>query len=226
MADVNIGMPPKEVVHFRQLAEIGLETLTRLAEELSARRPLLNSQELAKSVAESTSVGLPIVSSALGLLNRLAMIQRRFDLSVDELISGVTANLEQLPYEEWNVSHRDAWTGISQFLTAFLNSPNAVTMSAKASDLLVEQRTVLCSSRIVTDARPVFDDSAESVIGVVQVHTLVLRCSEAGMHKDYYIACDSDDLQNLKKQIERAEKKERLMSAKLEIAGLTRITTE
>ena len=226
MADVNIGMPPKEVVHFRQLAEIGIETLTRLAEELSTRRPLLDSKELAKSIADSTSVELPTVSSAITILNRLAILQRRFDLSPADLISGITASLDQLPYEEWKESHREAWREISGFLTTFLSSPNAVTTSAKASDLLVEQRTVLCASRIVTDARPVFDDSAETIIGVVQVHTLVLRCSESGMHKDYYIACDSDDLQNLKKQIERAERKERLLTAKCEIAGLTRITTQ
>jgi len=77
----------------------------------------------------------------------------------------------------------------------------------KASDVLSEEHRKFCDTRILSDLRPVFADSDESIKAAVVVHNLKISYHQDGDHKSFYVAMDDDDLKTLKKIIERAERK-------------------
>lgn len=90
-----------------------------------------------------------------------------------------------------------------------LLSVKPLNVSAKAIDLQTEDERVFCDARILTDLRPVFgSDSAATPEGLTIVHILKLGYDQGGeRHRDFYVALNADDLQTLRKVIDRAEAK-------------------
>jgi hypothetical protein len=79
---------------------------------------------------------------------------------------------------------------------------SSLDISDRASDLLIEHERIFSDSRIVTDIRPVFDSETErKVEGVILVHTLRIQYRDTEGAKEFYVALDSDDLDNLHDQI-------------------------
>jgi len=69
---------------------------------------------------------------------------------------------------------RDARSTLAQSVLALMQSPVLVGLS-RASDVAGERERLLHTSRVLTDARPVFDESADHIFGVVVTQTLRLE---------------------------------------------------
>lgn len=82
----------------------------------------------------------------------------------------------------------------------------SLRVRAKADYLVRAHNNELISSIIVTDQRPIFGDEVEDgEQGVFIYENLNLTYLEAGREvRTLSLACDSDDLQSLKDQIDRA----------------------
>jgi hypothetical protein len=80
-----------------------------------------------------------------------------------------------------------------------------LSLAAKASHLLREQAHLLASSRILTDARPVYGHDPEKKPSAMLInHTLQLTYFDNGEHKEFFIALNQKDMANLKKALDRA----------------------
>jgi hypothetical protein len=219
------SIPKQELPSFKLLARTSPETLQQLAESLAEQPPVLNVDKLSAPVAEASGVDQSDVEELLPLVWRWTMVQRRLDLSTEDFVTSLSAGLEALPNKEWSAEDRSGWANVRHQLQKLLSTDTAIASSAKAGELLLDQRLILCSSRVITDMRTVFDDSAESIRGILPYHTLVLRCREGADNHDVYVALDLDDLVFLREQLDRAEQKEKLLRTTLEDAGLTVIDT-
>ena len=83
-----------------------------------------------------------------------------------------------------------------------------LSLAAKASHLLHEQAHLLASSRILTDARPVYgQDPGKKPSGVLINHTLQLTYFDNMEHKEFFVALNAKDIANLKKILDRATAK-------------------
>jgi len=91
---------------------------------------------------------------------------------------------------------------------------------------LFEHQLVLCSARIITDLRPVFDDIADKILYFLPFHTLVIKCYEKDNYKYFHITIDQNDIKKLLNQLDRASKKENLLKENLKKAELKVIDTD
>lgn len=85
-------------------------------------------------------------------------------------------------------------------------------IQAKAVLLRLEHERRFCSSRIMTDARPVFGDDPEAPpVGMLITHTLKItfHSDEGAEHKEVYVTLRSKDLDELREAVTRAESKEK-----------------
>lgn len=219
------NIPKQELPSFKLLARTSPETLQKLTEVLGTLPPSLDVDKLFAPVSQTSGIERSVVEELLPLVLRWTMVQRRLELSVEDFVNSLAAGLNTLPDEEWSEEDRSGWTRVSSQLQNLLSSETAITACAKAGELLLNQQLILCTSKIITDMRTVFDDSALAVRGILPYHTLVLRCHEGSDNRDIYVALDLDDLIVLREQLERAEKKEKLLRHTLEEAGLTVIET-
>lgn len=215
-----ISIPRHELPNLRILANIAPGILQELSRALSEKPPSLNVDRLSVSAAEASGIEPNVAQTVMRLLWRWAMVQRRLDLNANDLLTCLTSSLDELPEDDWNDSDRRAWSQISGELQQMLSLDTAITSGAKAMELLIDQQLILCKSRVITDMRPVFDDLAENLDGIVPYHTLVLHCHEGSGKRDVYVALDINDVISLRQQLERAERKESMLRDSLRAAGI------
>ena len=96
-----------------------------------------------------------------------------------------------------------------------------VVISSKAQRLRLEYPVTFHDAIIMTDMRPVFDKAEERPVGCEISHTLEITYHEHGDHKEFFVALDDDDLETIKKAIQRAEAKSASVKSLIKIANLT-----
>jgi len=98
-------------------------------------------------------------------------------------------------------------------LQTILASLSTLYYSFKAFDLLSEDKSVFVAAHIVSDIRLIFNknDISQTTRQSVIVHRLKINATENAKDSEYFFSLDTNDLKKLKEQIERAEKKEKLI---------------
>lgn len=95
-----------------------------------------------------------------------------------------------------------------------------VAISSKAQRLRLEYPVTFHDAMILTDMRPVFDKPEERPVGCEISHTLQITYHEHGDHKEFFVALDDDDLETIKKAIQRAEAKASSVKSLIKLANL------
>jgi len=94
----------------------------------------------------------------------------------------------------------------------------AIGTALKAMSLFYEHERTFQNARILTDIRPVFGQSPQDpATAAVIVHTLRIRFAEGREFKEFFIAMDGEDVQNMINVLERAKAK--ADSLKISITG-------
>jgi hypothetical protein len=166
-----------------------------------------------QSAAVSTAIeagriprGLPIADAkevAIATVSMYAVKQRR-DVPNEQFVHYVAdalAELGRLPDEE-----RDSFTSK---LIVLLGS-KVFDVTSKVDDLRRENERSFCHARIITDLRPVFTaDVNDGPSAMVVVHQLKLafHCDKDEDHPSIFISLSGENLNELRKIIDRAEAK-------------------
>lgn len=91
----------------------------------------------------------------------------------------------------------------------------------KARSLAFDREKILRNSKILSDVRPIFDSNDPSKIhGFTILHTLQVEFTETGKWEMHQFAMSTDDLEELKQHIERAEEKEAALRKVMSPLGL------
>lgn len=102
-----------------------------------------------------------------------------------------------------------------------LLSIESLRLASKAVGLRTDHERLLCGLKIITDIRPVFSDVQQKPTRAIIGHTLKLEYHEDGEHKELFLALDAEDIQKLKKVLQRAETKETSLRAFLIDTGIS-----
>lgn len=219
-----LPIPQSEVPNLRALARADIEMLGRIEEALRGEKPSLGPGALAESVAKTCGPGLKEVRPIVSVLWRLAFVQRRLDLTTDSFLRVLSASLKEMG-TEWTADDARGWSEREDWIRRLLLADAPLGLGAKATELLTEQQVSFCRSRILTDVRPVFDENAQELKGLVPYHTLAVTFHEGSDTREIHIAMDSEDLVALRGHIERAERKERIVRKHLATLDLPVIET-
>jgi hypothetical protein len=99
-----------------------------------------------------------------------------------------------------------------------------VELSSKVQSLKLEYPCSFYDAIILTDIRPVFDDVNERPVGAAITHMLKIVYHESGDHKEFYVALEAEDLQKLKKVLQRAESKELSLKSLLKVSNVPELS--
>ena len=95
-----------------------------------------------------------------------------------------------------------------------------VVIATKVQSLRLDYPVSFHDAKILTDMRPVFDKAEERPVGCAISHTLKITYHEDGEHKQFFVVLDGNDLEALKKVIQRAETKGSSVKSLLKVANL------
>jgi hypothetical protein len=134
---------------------------------------------------------------------------------ISELISAMRATGEgSLPLSEEEKNE-------FQDRIAKLLSVDTLVVTSKVEQVRSDYAKTFCAAKILTDIRPIFAKPEETPLGVAITHTLKIEYHEGSEHKHFYVALDADDLQKVKKVLQRAEAKASSLRSLLKAANLS-----
>ena len=201
-------IPPSSLVAFNTLSTFSSAKIGELIEHLRGlQQPPLRVSEVQRAFTDVVGQTASKVAQdvlALYALKRDAGISA--EKLVDELTDGLAqaAALKESP--SWDGSSLSRWRELRPLLIQ-LFSQEPIDVASKAVDLAYEYANLLSSTRIVTDIRPVYDDSGDRIMAAVVSQTLRIRYTSADGDHSISLAMDEDDLEQLRESCEKALRK-------------------
>jgi hypothetical protein len=192
---IKVRTDSEQLGQLRHCAKIDASKLASLAINLSNLNdpPLLPNQllkEIKKTLSDDDA------ESLLPPLLSMSMIARSSDSKPIEVVRAFRSVFE--PGAE-----QTEWDRVAASFQTLIESP-AIRLVTKAMQLSYDYANLLRKAHIVTDLRPLFDDSGNSVEAAVVTNTLrVSYHSDDGAH-DISLVMDLKDIRNLQEQCSRA----------------------
>jgi hypothetical protein len=207
------------VAKIRELDDITVQQLRSALDQLVAKRVERPSTSPSQPVTELTAQAIESISLrdrpdmrdiAAALASMYAVKQQR-DYSTDEFVGLIADALQEV--DQLKIDERESFT---KKLHALLDS-DVFNIIAKIEDLATEDERRFCHARILTDLRPVFGNNpADGFKAMIVMHHLKLafHTNSPGDH-DLHVVLDAEDLQELRRVIDRAEAKAHSLKATL-----------
>jgi hypothetical protein len=170
-----------------------LITKKDVCSHIEQQLPHLNDDELSQIIDFLISVNDFKVHS--GLTNEEAVVQLSNALIDEELQLSDGKTLEE----------------IHSRISVFLDAKGQINLISKIRSVYSEHEKIFVDSRILTDVRPVFDEDITLIPAALIVHTLKLDYIQDDEKKTFFVALDDEDIENLRQDLTRAEKKAKLI---------------
>jgi hypothetical protein len=166
------------------------------------------------------------VKSVAQALSALYSVKSQMDSAIEEFADDVSDAMELLPSEELRLLP-DEREKFKANLVLLLNA-DLFALASKAYDLKTDDERTFCHARILTDIRPVFGQIIEEgPKAMVVVHLLKLGYHQGNdKHQQFYVSLDAEDLETLKKVIDRAEAKAKALKSAVQGAKIFGIPKE
>ena len=159
--------------------------------------------KISERIVQTQKVDAPTAVKIVDTLVSLRQLNKEEKLSNEAIVTLISESVEKDTEFVVTTELRERFSKrLSSLLQALESIAFSLDISDKASNLLVEHERIFSDSKIVTDIRPVFDSETErKVEAAILIHTLKIEYRDIEGAKEFYIALDSDDLDNLYEQI-------------------------
>ncbi len=212
-----VKIPEAHRKPLRDLAALSGDVRTRLVESFTTGPAVLDSEVLIAGGINATGldpgVVRPMVSMLLSMYRAAEGSRETFAEKVVEAAKSVLKAEDQGEID---------WGSLSNDLGAILGCHESLGLAAKALDVRSEYGRLFCGARILTDVRPIFGiDPGRSPLAATIVHTLRLTYHEGTDHREFHVALDAADLQQLRELVDRARRKEETLKSEIEKTTMT-----
>lgn len=210
-----LRLPPEGYKGLAVLIGLGEGGVRKLAEELSKQQLTLDFDSLAQHLGEVLGRSEGDVEELLSTLSGLSHLCQQRGYEPREFIRVLTEAMGQSAPEEWREKYLDGWQSIVELIEPLFQPDQFGALSSKALQLLYSRPALLFDFKVLTELRPVFDSGADEIKAMILSNTVVIEYAESGGEtRSLYLSVDSDDLDNILKQLERTRKKNSIVSLK------------
>ena len=201
MPSVSTNLSKSQRGDLMTLCQVGAAKLNQVASVLEQHRPTIKRSEFRKLISEAFDD--PQVSAAASrALPGLATALRKFNISAARLFEMIGSSFHDMQETE-----KKSWHECRPIIQQ-MTSSECVMVYAKARDLAFDFERLYAQARILTDIRPVFDDSRNEIIGADITETLRLDYFlPESTSNSVSIAMDVADIEQLQKVCEDALRK-------------------
>jgi hypothetical protein len=190
-----------------------LPLLKVIAEELDPGKssPERISTLFAAKADLSQTDALKIVSQVLGFHG----LRTTFGMTPSSLYKAITDSIVGTAAEKWKDEHLENWKKSKDAVIAALDPSHPFTIIEKRTRLTYEHQNVLYDANILTDVRPIFDETAKDIAQLSITHVIGIEYSDGTHRHQLFAAMDSTDVAKLKRACDRAQTKEITLKSKL-----------
>lgn len=202
---VNFAIPDRAFRGFDELIRLGPENLGLLAAATRTAQPTLDVGRLCRDLAmklpdgDAEKLRLAVVS----VLIPLAGLRSELDPRADDFVRQVGRLIsEQKP--KWWKANKDGWGRMAPAVQELIAPGGLFAVQSKLGQLLMTHEAVAQEFRLLTELRPVFDDSGTELKAMLLTNTLVVNYGSEASDRQILLAMDRRDLDALREQIDRA----------------------
>ena len=207
MNDVKITLGKSQAADLDSLFRLGKDVLQAC---LVALKNLDSKFAFPAKILKTISTELEL-NDARNLTKQLVALThfaRKNHLHPEELIESLDYGIQNFNWEkgvpaDWEICR-------SVFLELF--SLDTISLSNKALDLSFDYSNLLVESRILTDARPVFNEDHSKIVGAIIAQSLRIQYSDNDGTQDVTISLDIDDIEDLRDSCVEALKKSKVVN--------------
>ena len=216
---VKLKVPDKYQPYLAEFANLSPEVMAALVEGLRDARPSLELDEFAESIANRLSIDSARARRFVELLSSLHAVREGMGGGVEDFLAELRAAVEATGSAEMQPAD---WEAFQRTIADALAADTALSVSAKALDVMTDHQRVFLYARVLTDLRPIFRlDVAAAPAAMVAVHHLKIVCREDGVPREFFVTLDRADLATLVESLQRALEKEKSLRALAENKSLT-----
>jgi len=198
---------------FKILSSLSEVDFKNLLKTLSKTEKGTLPEELSSKISENTNIDKNITREIARILFSIYSLKEKFGENISQLINELLLALKNANVE---IGTKAKWSKLEERLNNLLSYDENIGNTFKALKLLSDYDRIFIESKIITDIRPAFNDSDNLTTNTALiVHNLKIGFNNDGQQEELYFALDSNDLDELRKQIERAKKKEEMLKSTL-----------
>jgi hypothetical protein len=95
-----------------------------------------------------------------------------------------------------------------------------IGLASKAIDVMTDQDHIFCGVKVLSDIRPVFQNSPDSISAAMVVHNMRVGYHQDGKHTEFSVAMNPEDIRKTIEVLERAEKKSKALKSFIQKSGI------
>lgn len=224
METVGLRIPESQRGAFLAIANVNSNQLEAILSVLRELRPSTQLSSSAQILAKKAEIEEGQAARILVTTSSLFTLQERLELSPDdlrqELLDAIRADGDLSAIKEHGHNN------INRFLKEVLALGGTLGVASKVWTVAQDSERLYCLSRVLTDLRPVFKPNSEEAAVFVAIHNLKIAYHENNELKEFFVAMSADDLRELLKVLQRAERKQENLKSILENADLLLVEEE
>lgn len=211
---------PKEYENgFKRLYSINNQSFEKLFGALTKSNICQNLEILISNVSKNAKLKSDLTKNILLSVASLFNVKDKYDVKSKE----ISQNISEILGKNRKVKQGKALRKNFEDRLNKLLDNEQLYLSYKIYALYLDHKNLYITSKILCDIRPVFtkpDISAKASIITNTLHIHYRTGDSENPHKDFLIALDLKDIQNLKKVILRAEQKNETLKEIIKSSGM------
>jgi len=215
-----LELPKEDASSITAMQALSHATMEKFISALAAAPLISNPHEMATHVAKRvSSIPKDQLTRVLDTIYTLYHIRELAGVEHSQFLDDLMEAIQNNPTLQ--LSQKE--TPKLRFLLERTMNIDSLNMVAKAGRLQRDVEHLYCAAKILSDVRPVFgSDPAVRPVGAVLTHTLKIRYHEGDLrdHREFYVVLDSNDLDELRDIIQRAQTKDKSLRELLKSAQL------
>ena len=211
-----IQLTIRQLSDLEKVASLGSDKLSAIVAELTAKDDVISTLGSLRAVF-STHIESPENASALAsVVFGLGVFGVAADITPSDVIRTVR---DALVEKGWGEDKLLPWESVSTHISEIL-AIDSVNAGIKAQSLVFDYPCTLHSSRVITDARPIYNLERDEMIGAVLSQTVKFDYHAGGQTKSVDVTFDEEEIDELIQALQIAKSKAAEAKKKLESAGI------
>jgi hypothetical protein len=204
-----LKIPKEDTGSIANIKALPSGSMNKLISALRAAEPIPDPQQMAERIAKQVpSIPVDHLTSMLGTLYTLYQIREFSGVERSRFFEDLMSGIREIPDLKFTPKEIAAFRSVLDQLM----SVDALDVVAKALRLQRDGERLYCTSKILSDVRPVFGpDPTARPVGAVLTHTLKIGYHEGREHLEFYVILETSDLEDLEEVVARARAKDRTL---------------
>jgi hypothetical protein len=215
-----LNIPKSDIAGIVNIIRLSEESVGALAKALANVEISIDPEEMAKHISSNiSSIPLEQLSTIIDTLYSIYHFREFSGFGLSRFLNDLIEGIATSSYPELDNKNIDYDILRARF-EKLLNI-NSIRIVSKAARLQTDGERLYCSSKILSDIRPVFnEDPSIRPIGAVITHTLKIVYHSGKDLEEFHVVLDSYELETLKDVIVRACIKDETLRTLMEETNL------